>query len=67
MEENLLIHRMPKFKKNYDTFIQKQILDRWAEYINELFKNHGKNYIVMNCNFAWPPTMREEFHFQAVI
>ncbi|GFO48682.1 upf0568 protein c14orf166 homolog [Plakobranchus ocellatus] len=45
---------------NGDIIIDKEkILERWAEYIRELFKDDRKDQVMKN-NFAGPPIMKEE-------
>ncbi|GFN92682.1 RNA-directed DNA polymerase from mobile element jockey-like, partial [Plakobranchus ocellatus] len=41
-------------------FDKEKILERWAEYIIELFKDDRKDHNVMKNNFAGPPIMKEE-------
>ncbi|GFO38874.1 endonuclease-reverse transcriptase [Plakobranchus ocellatus] len=44
-----------------DIIIDKEkILERWAEYIRELFKDDRKDHNIMKNNFAGPPIMKEE-------
>ncbi|GFO43547.1 RNA-directed DNA polymerase from mobile element jockey-like [Plakobranchus ocellatus] len=46
---------------NGDIIIDKEkILERWAEYIRELFEDDRKDHNVMKNNFAGPPIMKEE-------
>ncbi|GFO04846.1 craniofacial development protein 2 [Plakobranchus ocellatus] len=46
---------------NGDIIIDKEkILERWAEYIRELFKDDRKDHNIMKNNFAGPPIMKEE-------
>ncbi|GFO20348.1 transposon tx1 uncharacterized 149 kda protein [Plakobranchus ocellatus] len=46
---------------NGDIIIDKEkILERWAEYIRELFKDDRKDNNIMKNNFAGPPIMKEE-------
>ncbi|GFN96213.1 RNA-directed DNA polymerase from mobile element jockey-like [Plakobranchus ocellatus] len=46
---------------NGDIIIDKEtILERWAAYIRELFKDDRKNHNIMKNNFAGPPIMKEE-------
>ncbi|GFO08077.1 RNA-directed DNA polymerase from mobile element jockey [Plakobranchus ocellatus] len=46
---------------NGDIIIDKEkILERWAEYIRELFKDDSKDHNIMKNNFAGPPIMKEE-------
>ncbi|GFO08712.1 endonuclease-reverse transcriptase [Plakobranchus ocellatus] len=46
---------------NGDIIIDKEkILERWAEYIRELFKDYRKGHNVMVHNFAGPLIMKEE-------
>ncbi|GFO30293.1 RNA-directed DNA polymerase from mobile element jockey-like [Plakobranchus ocellatus] len=46
---------------NGDIIIDKEkILERWAEYIRELFKSDRKDHKIMKNNFAGPPIMKEE-------
>ncbi|GFS01962.1 LINE-1 retrotransposable element ORF2 protein [Elysia marginata] len=49
--------------KNGDIIIDKEIiLERWAEYIEELFNDNRKEYMydVMKRNFAGPPILKDE-------
>ncbi|GFR69145.1 RNA-directed DNA polymerase from mobile element jockey-like [Elysia marginata] len=47
--------------KNGGIIIDKErILERWAEYIEELFNDNRKEYDVMKRNFAGPPTLKDE-------
>ncbi|GFS23132.1 LINE-1 retrotransposable element ORF2 protein [Elysia marginata] len=47
--------------KNGDIIIDKErILERWAEYIEELFNDTRKEYDVMKRNFAGPPILKDE-------
>ena len=47
-----------KYKK-VDIIIEKdKILDRWAEYISELFEDHREDYNVMKQNFAGPLVLK---------
>ncbi|GFS03903.1 RNA-directed DNA polymerase from mobile element jockey-like [Elysia marginata] len=47
--------------KNGDIIIDKErILERWAEYIEELFNDNRKEYDVMERNFAGPPILKVE-------
>ncbi|GFN90607.1 RNA-directed DNA polymerase from mobile element jockey-like [Plakobranchus ocellatus] len=39
---------------------KEKILERWAEYIRELFKDNRKDHNIMKNNFAGPPIMKEE-------
>ena len=41
-------------------FLKKKILERWAEYIRELFEDNRKEHDVMKKNFAGPPIMKDE-------
>ncbi|GFN94785.1 hypothetical protein PoB_002129100 [Plakobranchus ocellatus] len=46
---------------NGDMIIDKEkILERWADYIRELFKDDRKDHNIMKNNFAGPPIMKEE-------
>ncbi|GFN96473.1 RNA-directed DNA polymerase from mobile element jockey-like [Plakobranchus ocellatus] len=46
---------------NGDIIIDKEkILERWAEYIRELFKDDRKDHNIMKNNFAGSPIMKEE-------
>ncbi|GFO05996.1 RNA-directed DNA polymerase from mobile element jockey-like [Plakobranchus ocellatus] len=46
---------------NGDIIIDKEkILERWAEYIRELFKDYRKDHNIMKNNFAGPSIMKEE-------
>ncbi|GFO36321.1 endonuclease-reverse transcriptase [Plakobranchus ocellatus] len=46
---------------NGDIIIDKEkILERWAEYIRELFKDDRKDHNIKKNNFAGPPIMKEE-------
>ncbi|GFO42831.1 endonuclease-reverse transcriptase [Plakobranchus ocellatus] len=46
---------------NGDIIIDREkILERWAEYIREFFKDDRKDHSVMENNFAGPPIMKEE-------
>ncbi|GFN75271.1 RNA-directed DNA polymerase from mobile element jockey-like [Plakobranchus ocellatus] len=46
---------------NGDIIIDKEkILERWAEYIRELFKDDRKDHNIMKNNIAGPPIMKEE-------
>ncbi|GFO31954.1 RNA-directed DNA polymerase from mobile element jockey-like [Plakobranchus ocellatus] len=46
---------------NGDIIIDKEkILERWAEYIRELFKDDRKDHNIMKNNFAGPLIMKEE-------
>ncbi|GFR67883.1 methyltransferase-like protein 23 [Elysia marginata] len=47
--------------KNGDIIIDKErILERWVEYIEELFNDNRKEYDVMKRNFAGPPILKDE-------
>ncbi|GFS10001.1 RNA-directed DNA polymerase from mobile element jockey-like [Elysia marginata] len=47
--------------KNGDIIIDKErILERWAEYIEELFNDNRKEYDVMKRNLAGPPILKDE-------
>ena len=37
-----------------------KIIDRWAEYIGELFEEHRKGHNVMKHSYAGPPIMKDE-------
>ena len=37
-----------------------KILDRWAEYIRELFEDHRKDQNVMKCSFYGPLITKDE-------
>ena len=39
---------------------KEKILERWAEYIGELFEDNRKEHDVMKKNFAGPPIMKDE-------
>ena len=39
---------------------RKKILERWAEYIRELFEDNRKEHDVIKKKFAGPPTMKDE-------
>ena len=39
---------------------KEKILDRWVEYISELFEDHRKDYNVMKRNFTGPLIMKDE-------
>ena len=39
---------------------KEKILERWAEYIRELFEDNRKEHDVMKKNFAGPPIMKDE-------
>ncbi|GFO39342.1 RNA-directed DNA polymerase from mobile element jockey-like [Plakobranchus ocellatus] len=46
---------------NGDIIINKEkILERWAEYIRELFKDDRKDHNIMKNNFVGPPILKEE-------
>ncbi|GFO03062.1 hypothetical protein PoB_002956700 [Plakobranchus ocellatus] len=47
--------------KNGDIIMEKEkILERWEEYISELFEDQRKDHNVMKNNFAGPPIMKDE-------
>ena len=49
-----------KTKKGSIIMDKKKILERWAEYIREIFEDNRKEHDVMKKNFAGPPIMKDE-------
>ena len=48
-------------KKSVTSFWEKdKLLDKWAEFISELFEDHRKDCNIMKRNFAGPPLMKDE-------
>ena len=48
------------YQKAVTSFLKKKILDRWAEYVRELFEDHRKDCHMMKRNFADPPIIKGE-------
>ena len=49
-----------KTKEGSIVMDKEKILERWAEYIGELFEDNGKEHNVMKKNFAGPSIMKDE-------
>ena len=49
-----------KTKKGSIIMDKEKILERWVEYIRELFEDNRKEHDVMKKNFAGPPIMKDE-------
>ena len=49
-----------KIKEGSKIMDKKKILERWAEYVRELFEDSRKEHDVMKENFAGPPIMKDE-------